>query len=79
MASLLAYYKSSDLSPRLRRSLAILGKGKTALETFLEGDRVAVGDHFLGERLVTYKDQSVSLSYFSRDCHQYKELLTKFK
>ena len=55
----MVYYKSSDLSPRLRRSLAILGKGKTALETFLKSDRVAVGDHFLGERLVTYEDHSV--------------------
>ena len=63
MISLLSYYKSSDLSPRLRRSLAILGKGKTALETFLKRDSVAVGDHLLGEWLVTFKDQSVSLSY----------------
>ena len=66
MASLWACYKSSDLSPRLRRSLAVLGEGKTALETFLKRDRVAVGDHFLGERLVTYKHQSVSLSYFQQ-------------
>ena len=78
MASLLAHYKSSDLSPGLRRSLAILGKGKTALETFLKRDRVAVRDHLLGEWLVTFKDQSVSLSYLcpsvSRNCHQYEPL-----
>ena len=62
----MVYYKSSDLCPRLRRSLAILGEGKTALKTFLKSDRVAVGDHLLGERLVTYKHQSVSLSYFQQ-------------
>ena len=65
MASLLAHYKSSDLSPRLRRSLAILCEGKTALETFLKSDRVAVRDHLLGKWLVTFKHQSVSLSLLS--------------
>ena len=83
MISLLSYYKSSDLSPRLRRSLAILGKGKTALETFLKRDRVAVGDHLLGKWLVTYRHQSVSKLYLcpstSRGCHQYNELNAKCK
>ena len=42
------------LSPSFRRCLAVLCKGKTAPEAFLDCDGVAVRDHLLRQRLVWF-------------------------